>query len=86
MTAPGQKIMREAQSIVVESLSATVDDLCQKFGVWRTARALALAAWKHHQTVNQISHLSNRTRRDIGLPEVDDALGEIRFSPWGTLP
>ena len=78
--------MREAQVIVVDTLAATVDELCRKFGVWRTAGALVLAAWRQHQSLNKISHLPNHTRRDIGLPETDDVLDRARFSPWGTLP
>ena len=84
MSAPGRKIMREAQVIVAETLSATVDELYQKFGVWRTARALVLAAWRHHQTVDQVSQLSDRLRRDIGLPEAEDAYGAARF--WSIWP
>jgi hypothetical protein len=78
--------MREAQVIVVDTLTAAVDELCQEFGAWKTARALVLAAWRHRQTMNQISHLSNHTRRDIGLPETEDALDKVRFSPWGSMP
>jgi hypothetical protein len=74
--------MREAQFLVVGTLTATVDELCRKFGVWKTTRALLLAAWRHHQMTNHVSHLSNRMRRDIGLPENDDAPGQIRFSLW----
>ena len=84
MSAPGRKIMREAQVIVVDTLSATVDELYQKFGVWRTARALVLAAWRHHQTVNQVSQLSDRMRRDIGLPEAEHAHDAARF--WSIWP
>lgn len=32
--------MREAQALVVDTLAATVDELCQKFGVWNTVYAL----------------------------------------------
>jgi hypothetical protein len=60
--------MREAQALVVDTLAATVDELCQKFGVWKTACALILAVWRRHQTKNHVSHLSNHMRRDIGLP------------------
>ncbi len=76
--------MREAQVEVAETLSATIDELYQKFGVWRTARALVLAAWRRHQTVNQVSQLSDRMRRDIGLPEAEDAYGAARF--WSIWP
>ena len=73
--------MREAQFIIADSLTTTVDELCLKFGTWKTARALLRAALRRRQT-NQISHLSNRMRRDIGLPESEDVLLEARFSLW----
>ncbi|UIJ92260.1 DUF1127 domain-containing protein (plasmid) [Sinorhizobium meliloti] len=64
--------MREPQAIVVEPLAATVDELYRKFGVWKTARALMSAAWRRRQAQNQITHLSDRMRRDIGLPEAEE--------------
>ncbi|WP_027998484.1 DUF1127 domain-containing protein [Sinorhizobium arboris] len=64
--------MREPQSIVVDPLASTVDELYRKFGVWKTARALMSAAWRRRQAKNQISHLSNRMRRDVGLPEEEE--------------
>jgi hypothetical protein len=65
--------MREAQALVVDTLAATVDELCQKFGVWNTAYALILAIWWRHQMKNHISHLSNHMLRDIGLPDSAEA-------------
>ncbi|QLL66318.1 DUF1127 domain-containing protein [Sinorhizobium mexicanum] len=74
--------MREAQFLVADTLASTADDLCRKFGVWKTARALILAAWRHHQMTNQVSHLSGRMRRDIGLPDGERGLLEAKFSLW----
>ncbi|WEX78290.1 DUF1127 domain-containing protein [Sinorhizobium numidicum] len=74
--------MREAQFLVVDTLAATVDELCRKFGVWKTTGALILAAWRRRQMKNQMSHLPNRMLRDIGLPESENAPGEARFFPW----
>jgi hypothetical protein len=71
--------MREAQALVVDTLAVTVDELCQKFGVWNTAYALILAIWRRHQAKNHISHLSNHMRRDIGLPDSDEV---PRFPLW----
>lgn len=82
MIAPGQKIMREAQALVVDTLAATVDDLYRQFGARKTARALVLAVWRRRQMNNHISQLSNRMRRDIGIPERLDAPAEARFSLW----
>jgi hypothetical protein len=73
--------MSKAQAFVVDTLAATVDDLCQKFGVWKTTHALILAVWRRRQTTNQVSNLSNHMRRDIGLeapPGKPDSYFELR--------
>ncbi|MBA8879184.1 DUF1127 domain-containing protein [Phyllobacterium myrsinacearum] len=67
--------MPKAQAFVVDTLAETVDELCRKFGVWKTTYALILAVWRRHQTTNQVSNLSNHMRRDIGL---EDVPGEAR--------
>lgn len=64
--------MTHSQFLVADSLTATIDELCQKFGVWRTARALLLVVWRQRQTRTQVSELSNHQLRDIGLPERED--------------
>ncbi|MBB5574898.1 MULTISPECIES: DUF1127 domain-containing protein [Rhizobium] len=76
--------MREEQSLVADTLAATVDELCLKFGVRKTAFALFLAGWRHQKTVNQTSHLSNRMRQDIGLPEGEETCGfsVLNFRSW----
>ncbi|WP_341487336.1 DUF1127 domain-containing protein [Pararhizobium sp. A13] len=73
--------MSETQFLVVDTLTAAVDELYLKFGVWKTVVALLRAALRRRQT-NQVSHLSNRMRRDIGLPEIEDVLLEARLSLW----
>ncbi len=67
--------MRKEQSIAVDILAVTVDELCQKFGVWKTARALLFVVWRRRHTENQISHLPDRMRHDIGLPDGQEASG-----------
>ncbi|WP_455918485.1 DUF1127 domain-containing protein [Ensifer canadensis] len=62
--------MRETSFPVVGTLPAALDELCRTFGIWRTTAGLVRAAWRHHRLVNQTTGLSNRMRRDIGLPEV----------------
>ncbi|MDK4740270.1 DUF1127 domain-containing protein [Rhizobium sp. CNPSo 3464] len=76
--------MREAQSLVADTLSATVNELCLKFGARKTAFALLLAVWRRHQEANQTSHLSNRMRQDIGLPDGEDVskLPVWNFKAW----
>lgn len=71
--------MTDSQLLVADSLSAAVDELCQKFGLWRTARALLITAWKRYQTHNMVSELSNYQLRDIGLPEKEDMFEQPNF-------
>ncbi|WP_081760998.1 DUF1127 domain-containing protein [Rhizobium sp. CF080] len=74
--------MRESQFKVADTLSAAVRELCREHGVWKTAGALLLTAWRGRQERNQVSDLSNRMRRDIGFPELEDDRRNVRFSPW----
>lgn len=69
--------MTHSQFLVADSLTATIDELCQKFGVWRTARALLLVVWRQRQMRAQVSELSNHQLRDIGLPEREDTLSHL---------
>ncbi|MBB3612392.1 hypothetical protein [Rhizobium sp. BK602] len=71
--------MTDSQLLVADTLGAAVDELCQKFGAWRTARALLVAVWKRHQTHTHISQLSNSQLRDIGLPEREDTFEQANF-------
>lgn len=75
--------MRNSQFLVADRLSATVDELYLEYGVWNTARALIAAIWRQRRARNEVSYLSNRMRRDIGLPEIEDAPGEDRLPYWG---
>ncbi len=75
--------MHKEQSIVVDNLTATVDDLCRKFGVWAAARTLLYVAWKQRRMSNSVRDLSGRMREDIGLPaEEEEWRLAYRFKPW----
>ncbi|NTF44819.1 hypothetical protein A6U86_12330 [Rhizobium sp. AC27/96] len=73
--------MTHSQFLVADNLTATIDELCQEFGAWKTARALLLVIWRQHQTRKCVSELSNYQLRDIGLPEREDTLGQPKFLP-----
>lgn len=73
--------MTHSQFLVADTLTATVDELYQKFGAWRTARALVLVVWRQRQTRKQVADLSNYQLRDIGLPEREDVLGYPNYMP-----
>ncbi len=75
----GIMTMTDSQLLVADTLGAAVDELCQKFGAWRTARALLLVAWRRHQTHTHISELSNYQLRDIGMPEKEDMFAQPNF-------
>ncbi|HCL64009.1 MAG TPA: DUF1127 domain-containing protein [Rhizobium sp.] len=74
--------MHKEQSIVVDNLTATVDDLCRKFGIWAAARTLLYVAWKQRRRSNSVADLSRRMRKDIGLPVEEDCRSPYRFSHW----
>jgi len=82
MRAPGRKIMHKEHVLVVETLPVVADELCRKFGFWKSTLALVAAAHRRRRTEGQISHFSNRLRRDVGLPEVYDPRGKATFTLW----
>ncbi|MFS8046138.1 DUF1127 domain-containing protein [Rhizobium sp. BR 314] len=61
--------MTSSQLVVAENLTATVDELYQKFGAWRTAGALLFVIWRQRQTRMQVADLSDHQLRDIGLSD-----------------
>ncbi|OCP04399.1 MULTISPECIES: DUF1127 domain-containing protein [unclassified Ensifer] len=74
--------MRELQLTSAGGLPALMDDLYRTFGFWRTAGAFLLAAWRGRRTVNTLSHLSDRMRRDIGVEESAKASEQAVISLW----
>ncbi|ENN84999.1 hypothetical protein RHSP_58160 [Rhizobium freirei PRF 81] len=73
--------MTSSQLLVAESLTATVDELYQKFGAWRTARALLFVIWRQRQTRMRVAELSDYQLRDIGLPERQSTSRLPYFTP-----
>ncbi len=82
MGAPGRKIMHKEHVLVVEALPVVADELCRKFGFWKSTLALVAAAHRRRRIERQLSHFSNRLRRDVGLPEVYDPRGKATFTLW----
>ena len=74
--------MQEKQSLVVDRLNASVQELHQTFGAWNTALALVRAIRRQRRATNRISHLSNRMLRDMGLPERKESPFEGARIPW----
>lgn len=79
--------MRELQLTTAGSLPAIIDELFRTFGFWQTLKAFIPAAWRRHRTLNQLSHLSDHLRRDIGVEEAaspsDGAVMSLWASPVG---
>ncbi|MBN8953018.1 MULTISPECIES: DUF1127 domain-containing protein [unclassified Rhizobium] len=73
--------MTHSQFLVAGNLTATVDELCQEFGAWKTARALLFVVWRQRQTRKLVSELSNYQLRDIGLPEREYPIGHPSHMP-----
>lgn len=82
MGAPGRKIMHKEHALVVNTLPVVADELCRKYGFWKSALALVAAARRRRRTAARLSHFSNRLRRDVGLPEIYDPLDKATFSLW----
>ncbi|WP_112963442.1 DUF1127 domain-containing protein [Agrobacterium sp. fls2-241-TYG-188a] len=60
--------MSNDQLVRVNSLSAAVDELLKQFGLRSTLRAVFFAALRKKRVQMDVLHLSDRMRKDIGLP------------------
>jgi hypothetical protein len=74
--------MQEKQSMIVDRLTASIEELHRTFGAWNTAWALLRAIRKERRATNRISHLSNRMLLDMGLPERKDGPVVGLGFPW----
>jgi hypothetical protein len=74
--------MTNSQSLSVLELRPVVYKLHLKYGLWRVVWALLAAAIKRHLEEAEIRHMSNRQRRDAGLPELEDDPGKRTFMLW----
>lgn len=74
--------MQEKQSLIVDRLTVSIEELHRTFGAWNTAWALVRAIRKQRRAANRISDLSNRMLRDMGLPERKETPFEGIKIPW----
>ena len=74
--------MHNEHVIVVDSLADAVDALYQKFGLWRTAGAIIVAALRQRRKANSLRGLSSYMLRDIGMLEDEDFRRPQRPSLW----
>lgn len=74
--------MYREQSVIVDDPLAAVEDLCSKFGVWASARALVYVAWKRRRRSGSIEDLSDYMLRDIGLVPPETWQRPRRFNAW----
>jgi hypothetical protein len=74
--------MHNEQSLVEISLKDKIQELVERFGPWRIALAVFLAAWRQRGKRNLASGLSARMRADIGLPADELKRLPSRLSLW----
>ncbi len=74
--------MSKQQSLSVNDLSKAVDELVRTFGVGATLKAVLLGMLTRQRTKNHAAHLSDRMRRDVGLPVREPVPGEPLVPPW----
>ncbi|WP_288429713.1 DUF1127 domain-containing protein [uncultured Agrobacterium sp.] len=74
--------MSKELSLRVNDLSKAVDELFRSFGVWATFKAMLLGLLRRQGTKNHVSHLSDRMRRDVGLPVNEPLPGQPLLPPW----
>ena len=63
--------MFELQLRDARELDLALDIIRRKFGFWRTLRALLATEMQRRRKARELALLDNRTRRDIGLPEIE---------------
>lgn len=63
--------MLELQLKDARELDLALDIISRKFGFWRTLRALLATELERRRARREMAFLDNRTRRDIGLPEIE---------------
>ena len=63
--------MFELQLRDARELDLALDIIRRKFGFWRTLRALLATEMQRRRKERELALLENRTRRDIGLPEIE---------------
>ena len=61
--------MQEKQSLIVDRLAVSIEELHRNFGAWPVVWALMRAIRRQRRAHNTISHLSDRMLVDMGLPE-----------------
>lgn len=74
--------MSNEQSLRVNDVSKAGDDLVRHFGVWTTLKTVLVVAWQKRRVRTHVSHLSDRMRRDVGLPVKEPLPGQPLIPPW----
>ncbi len=63
--------MFELQLRDARELDLALDLIRRQFGFWTTLRALLGTEMQRRRKARELAFLDNRTRRDIGLPEIE---------------
>ncbi len=74
--------MQNENVLVENSPRIVVRDLVQDLGVWRVLHLLLSVVISRRERMNHVADLSDRMRRDIGLPVEWDILRPPKRSLW----
>lgn len=74
--------MLELQLRDAGELGPALDIISRKFGFWTTLRALLGTEMQRRRKARELAFLDNRTRRDIGLPEIEVEPQILWLFPW----
>lgn len=79
--------MRDSHVMVADFVSAEIDLLSRRHGLWNVLRAVFIVSSRRMlgREVNRSGDLDNHLRRDIGLPEIApevDRVLQARFEQW----
>jgi uncharacterized protein YjiS (DUF1127 family) len=82
--------MRELQFMIADDLPSVLDKLYRQFGVWKMARAIAAAGWRHWRSdganrayaSNKLDELPDRMLHDIGLGRCPKQPGLPSMPQW----
>lgn len=74
--------MFELQLKDARELDLALDIIRRKFSFWTTLRALLATEMQRRRKARELAFLDNRTRRDIGLPEIEVQPQILWLFPW----
>ncbi|HWU63350.1 MAG TPA: DUF1127 domain-containing protein [Ensifer sp.] len=74
--------MLELQLEDARQLSLALENIRRRFGFWATFTALVATELRRVREAGELARLDNRTRRDIGLPEIEVEPNILWIGRW----